>query len=131
QYGFEPDIITLAKGLGSGFPIGATLAKEKIAQAFSAGAHGSTFGGNPLAVTAGLATVKQLVKPDFLPKLRGRIDYFWRKLEMFCEGEDGIKALRGKGYLIGIEVEGEAIDYINRAREDHQLLIINAGPHVL
>src|SRR5690625_8014742 len=81
QYDFEPDVMTLAKGLGSGFPIGAILAKKEVAKAFSPGTHGSTFGGNPLATTAGLATVQQMTENEFLSKVKENSDYFWQELK--------------------------------------------------
>ncbi|WP_440897789.1 aspartate aminotransferase family protein [Amphibacillus sp. Q70] len=131
QYGFEPDLITLAKGLGSGFPIGAVLAKKHVAKAFSPDTHGSTFGGNPLATTAGLATITHMVEPDFLPTVQANSNYFWQQLEGICDKAKGVQALRGMGYLIGIEVEGQAIDYVNQAREDYQLLLLVAGSQVI
>lgn len=131
QYGIEPDVITLAKGLGSGFPVGAVLAKKEVAQAFTAGTHGSTFGGNPLAMAAGIATIEAMIAPGFLAEVKANSDYFWKKLNQLCSQIQQVKSLRGKGYLIGIEVEGQAIDYVNRAREEHQLLILVAGPQVI
>lgn len=131
QYGFEPDIITLAKGLGSGFPIGATLAKAHVAKAFAVGAHGSTFGGNPLATAAGLATFKEIVEPHFLTRVQKKIDYFWQQLEQVCAQAKVVEEVRGKGFLIGIEVKGQALDYVNQAREKHQLLLLVAGPKVI
>lgn len=131
QYGIEPDVMTLAKGLGSGFPVGAVLAKKEVAQAFTAGAHGSTFGGNPLAMAAGIATVESMIAPGFLADVKANSDYFWQELNQLCSQIEQVQRIRGKGYLIGIEVEGQAIDYVNRAREDHQLLILVAGPQVI
>ncbi len=131
QYGIEPDVMTLAKGLGSGFPVGAVLAKKEVAQAFTAGTHGSTFGGNPLAMAAGIATIEAMIAPGFLAEVKANSDYFWKKLSQLCSQIQQVKSLRGKGYLIGIEVEGQAIDYVNRAREEHQLLILVAGPQVI
>lgn len=131
QYEIEPDVITLAKGLGSGFPVGATLAKKEVARAFTAGAHGSTFGGNPLATTAGLATIEQMTSAGFLTMVKENSDYLWQKLQTLCGQSNQVKGLRGQGYLIGVEVEGQAIDYVNRAREEQQLLILVAGPQVV
>lgn len=131
QYDFETDVMTLAKGLGSGFPIGAILAKKEVAKAFSPGTHGSTFGGNPLATTAGLATVQQMTENEFLSKVKENSDYFWQELKKLESKAKKVKVLRGKGLLIGIEVDGEAMDYVTQAREDHQLLILVAGPKVI
>lgn len=131
QYGFEPDVMTLAKGLGSGFPVGAVLAKDEVAKAFISGTHGSTFGGNPLAMTAGLATIDQMTSADFLTTVKANSDYFWQELKELCQQSNVVKSLRGKGLLIGIEIDGEAIDYVHQAREEHQLLILVAGQNVL
>ncbi|WP_112182350.1 MULTISPECIES: acetylornithine transaminase [Paraliobacillus] len=131
QYGFEPDVISVAKGLGSGFPIGALIAKGHVAKAFEAGSHGSTFGGNPLATTAGLATITELSGTSLLEKSNVQIEYLWLKLEELSAKYDNISNIRGKGFLIGIEVTGKAIDYVTKAREEHQLLIVIAGERVI
>lgn len=131
HYDFEPDVITVAKGLGSGIPIGAMLAKEEVSQAFSAGTHGSTFGGNPLATTAGLATLQLLTEPTFIEQVQENLNYFWQKLEGLAKQTAQIKQVRGKGYLIGLEVTGPAIDYVTEARVNHKMLILVAGPNVV
>ncbi|MBM7540948.1 acetylornithine transaminase [Amphibacillus cookii] len=131
QYDFEPDIVTVAKGLGSGFPIGAVLAKAHVAKAFSPGTHGSTFGGNPLATTAGLATLETLLGPSFLSDVQEHATYFKTKLQQLAEQADAIIEVRGTGYLLGLQINGAAIDYVNKARELHQLLILVAGPDVI
>ncbi|KAB8137618.1 acetylornithine transaminase [Gracilibacillus oryzae] len=131
QYGIEPDVISLAKGLGSGIPIGAIIAKEHVAKSFSAGTHGSTFGGNPIAATAGLATVTHLTTSNVLEDANKLADYIWAGLTELADQTEDVKQLRGKGLLIGLEVEKPAIDYVNKAREEHNLLIIVAGPNVV
>ncbi|WP_067839463.1 aspartate aminotransferase family protein [Amphibacillus sediminis] len=131
QYNFEPDVITVAKGLGSGFPIGAVLAKANVAQALSPGTHGSTFGGNPIATTAGLATLEQLTAPSFFSQLQKRVTYFWTALDQLSKQSDIIKMIRGQGFLIGIEIEGQVIDYVNRAREHYHFLMLPTGPDVI
>lgn len=131
QYNIEPDVITLAKGLGSGFPIGVMAAKEHVAKVFTPGSHGSTFGGNPLAVTAAHATLKHIVESDVLENAHKVSEYLWQELEQLVQKKKSIKGLRGKGMLIGIEVESDAINYVNKARENHQLLILVAGPKVV
>lgn len=131
QYGFEPDVMTLAKGLGSGFAVGAMLAKEEVAQAFVPGTHGSTFGGNPLATTAGAATIETILEQHVLENCQTISAYLTEKLEQLRESyPDKIKQVRGKGLMIGIEVDGPAIDIVNKAR-DEQLLILVAGPNVV
>ncbi|WP_077623609.1 acetylornithine transaminase [Sediminibacillus massiliensis] len=130
QYGIEPDVISLAKGLGSGIPIGAIIAKEEAAKAFTPGSHGSTFGGNPLATTAGLATITELVETDVISESAILSDYLVEQMRQLQANHSSIKDIRGRGMLLGIVVEGNAIDYVHKARE-HNLLILVAGPQVI
>lgn len=130
QYGIEPDAITLAKGLGSGFPIGALLAKNKAAESFSPGTHGSTFGGNPLAATAGLATLEQVADTTFLEGLQEKCQLLTEALTKLAENNSLIKAVRGKGLLIGLEVENKAGVWVEKLREK-QVLVLTAGEQVV
>jgi acetylornithine aminotransferase len=130
QYGFEPDIITLAKGLGSGFPIGAMMAKEQPAKAFQPGSHGSTFGGNPLASTAGLATIEEIVDRSIVKNAAAMGQYLIEQLEDFQSNNPIIKQIRGKGLFIGMEVEGPAGEITQQALKEN-LLILTAGPNVV
>jgi acetylornithine aminotransferase len=130
QYGFEPDIVTLAKGLGSGFPIGAMLAKEAVATAFQPGSHGSTFGGNPLATAAGLATVKELTISTILENAKSASESLFTILLNLQSRFPFIKSIRGKGLLIGMEIDGEAGSIIDFALQEN-LLLVSAGPHVV
>lgn len=131
QYGFEPDILTTAKGLGSGLPIGAVLAKEEVSRAFSAGTHGSTFGGNPLVTTAGLKTIEAITVPGFLEDVQEKAAYFYQGLIKLKNESQQIKEVRGKGFLLGLLIDGKAIDLVHKAREEHHLLLVVAGPDVL
>lgn len=131
QYGFEPDILTSAKGLASGFPIGALLAKADVAKAFSKGTHGSTFGGNPIVTTAGYATVNEILKPGFLAEVKEKSTQFIAGLHQIKTASSHIKDIRAKGFLIGLELDKPAIDYVNRAREEMATLFVLAGPNVL
>ncbi|MGY0694581.1 acetylornithine transaminase [Virgibacillus sp. FSP13] len=130
QYGFEPDIVTLAKGLGSGFPIGAMLAKEGVANAFQPGSHGSTFGGNPLAATAGLATVTELVHSPVIKSSAEKSLLLITQLKQLMDEFPQLKGIRGKGLLIGIEMDGLAGEIVQTAIEEN-LLILTAGPDVV
>ncbi|MGE6259173.1 acetylornithine transaminase [Heyndrickxia sporothermodurans] len=130
QYQFEPDIMTLAKGLGSGFPIGAMLAKKEVGKAFVPGTHGSTFGGNPLAATAGLATLETIFSTNLLSNIQEKINRLWSKLEEVKQKHSLVKDIRGKGLLIGIVIEKEANQLVELARQEH-LLILTAGPNVI
>lgn len=130
QFGIEPDVITLAKGLGSGFPIGAVLAKDKVAATFTPGTHGSTFGGNPLAATAGYATVKSMLTDKISEHVQMLSEYFFSKLNELKEIYPEIKQVKGKGLLIGLEMEKGAGTYITALREKN-VLALSAGEHVL
>jgi acetylornithine aminotransferase len=130
HYDIEPDVISLAKGLGSGLPIGAIIAKEKVAKAFDPGSHGSTFGGNPLVTAAGVATVQHLVTSDLLQNVKELENYLDAKLNDLKSQFSFIKDIRGKGFLKGIVVEANASDIVQKAIT-HQLLILTAGPNVV
>nr|WP_156317554.1 acetylornithine transaminase [Bacillus sp. CHD6a] len=130
QYNVEPDIMTLAKGLGSGFPIGAMLAKEEVAAAFKPGMHGSTFGGNPLACTAGFETLKIVSEESFLKNVATQSEFLHTQLENLLADFFFIKEKRGKGMLIGLEINGDAIDIVKIALEE-KLLLLPAGPNVV
>jgi acetylornithine/N-succinyldiaminopimelate aminotransferase len=104
QMGVEPDIMTLAKGLGGGVPIGACLAREYVAQAFVPGTHASTFGGNPLACAAGLAVLKVLLEGKILDQARRMGEYLRKGLDACKESRRSIKEVRGLGLLQGMEL---------------------------
>lgn len=101
----QPDIVTLAKGLAGGVPIGAFIAKDTVAAAFGSGDHGSTFGGNPLACAAALAVLDEMEKPDFLPHVREMGAYFQGQLEKLRQKYPAlILSVRGRGLLLGAEL---------------------------
>ena len=108
QLGVEPDIMTLAKGLGGGMPIGACLAKEAVASVFTAGSHASTFGGNPLACAAGLAVCRILIEGRVLEQARRMGDYLAKGLADFKDRHRAVRDVRGLGLLQGLEVEIDA-----------------------
>ncbi len=130
QFGIEPDVISIAKGLGSGFPIGAMIAKEEAAKGFDQGSHGSTFGGNPLATAAGVATVQHLVESDVLKNVNEMAVYLDLQLESLKDKFPIIKNIRGLGLLKGLVVETNALEIVQKAIS-HRLLILTAGPNVL
>nr|WP_263323098.1 acetylornithine transaminase [Neobacillus sp. Marseille-Q6967] len=130
QYGIEPDVISIAKGLGSGFPIGAIIAKEKAAKAFEPGTHGSTFGGNPLATAAGVATISHIVESDLLNQVNEISIYLDQQLEQLKEKYTFIKNIRGKGLLKGLVMDTDVLNIVKKAIEK-QLLILTAGPNVV
>jgi len=104
HFGIEPDIFTLAKALGGGFPIGALCAKEPYASAFEPGDHGSTFGGNPLACSAGCAALSTIINDKLYENSAVMGDYFIGKLNDLKEKYSIIKEVRGKGLMIGVEL---------------------------
>ncbi len=106
QYGIEPDVMTLAKGLGSGVPIGAILARENVSL-FSPGDHGSTFGGNPLACAAAYATLRYIIENDVHGKAKRVGNYFMTRLESLKQQFDSITEVRGRGLLIALEFNQE------------------------
>jgi acetylornithine/N-succinyldiaminopimelate aminotransferase len=128
--GIEPDIITLAKGLGSGFPVGAMIGKKHLIETFHEGSHGSTFGGNPLAMAAALATIKVIFDESFLQDVTQKGDYFIRQLADSLHDVPFVREIRGVGLMIGIECSGEVQPLITALREKG-LLVLSAGPNVL
>lgn len=130
HYDVEPDIITMAKGLGSGFPIGAIVGKEKLADAFSPGTHGTTFGGNPLAATAGLATLETIEEDGYIEKVNEMGDYLRAQLEGLKASHPNIIDVRGNGLLVGLEMDGPVGDIVAALREEGILLLM-AGPNVI
>lgn len=129
HYGVEPDIITLAKALGGGFPIGAMLAKEEAAAAFAPGDHASTFGGNPLACAAGLAAMKTML--DGVVENCAQVGaYLKEKLAALQNKYDFIREVRGLGLLLGMELAVEGAGYV-KACQERGLLINCAAGNVL
>ncbi len=110
HYGIKPDIISLAKGLGGGVPIGAVLARKEVAEAFKPGSHGSTFGGNPLACRAGMVVVRRV--KGLLPQVQRVGEYFKKKLK-----ELGVGEVRGRGLMLGLELERSCSETVQKALE--------------
>jgi len=107
HYNIDPDVITLAKGLGSGVPIGAILAKEEIASVMVPGDHGSTFGGNPLACAAAVANLEVILEEKLLKNASAVGEYLLRQIDELSKNYKIIKEVRGVGLMIGIEFEPE------------------------
>jgi acetylornithine/N-succinyldiaminopimelate aminotransferase len=114
HFGVEPDIFTSAKGLGGGFPIGAMLAKEEVAQYFQPGDHASTFGGNPLACAAALATIETIINQDVLANVEKVGAYFEDKLKSLADKFQFITEVRGKGLMLGAQLDREGKDIVAR-----------------
>lgn len=130
HYGIEPDIITLAKGLASGLPIGAMMGKAKLERAFSAGSHASTFGGSPLPTAAGLATIEMLIEDGLFERAKKAGVYALDKLENDLKVYPVIRAVRGLGLLIGIEC-AEPVAPIIQKLHQNGLLVLPGGTHVI
>lgn len=130
HYGIEPDIFTLAKGLGSGFPVGATVAKDKLREAFGPGSHGSTFGGTPIATAAVKATIETIVG-ERLPERAAEMGaYLMDELNKHLAGHSFVKEVRGQGLIVGIEC-AEPIAQVLTEAQEQGLLVISAGPNVV
>lgn len=128
NFDIEPDILTLAKGLGGGLPIGAALAKEKAAQCFAPGNHASTFGGNPVACACANAVLNEIESKDILQNVNKSGEYLIKKLkEINCPH---IKDIRGMGLMAGLELDIEIAPIIKKCLENG-LLIIGAGKNVI
>ncbi len=123
HYGVEPDIITLAKALGGGFPIGALLAKEEVANAFQPGDHASTFGGNPLATAAALAAMETLLQDGVKENAAKVGQYFKEKLSGLAAKHSFVREVRGLGLMLGLELSIEGKDIVAKCLE--QGLLIN------
>ena len=128
--GIKPDIMTLAKALGNGFPIGAMLATNKIAKAFIPGNHASTFGGSPLAMAAANATVKTMLQEGILEHCRKMGDYFLLQLKKLQQKHKIIKEVRGMGLMLAAQLNIESGDIVNECLQKG-LLINSAGSKTL
>ena len=129
-YGIKADIITMAKAIGAGLPLGATLMTSKVANTLKAGDHGTTFGGNPIACAAGLVVVNEIKKPLFLEALRTRSQELKAGLEKLSSKYSFLGDVRGEGLLLGLCCEKPVAEIINLARQEG-LLIHRAGANVL
>lgn len=125
--GIKPDIMTLAKALGNGVPIGACLASGKAADLFQPGSHGSTFGGNPLAARAALSVIEVLANRNLVQRAKELGNRFLDGFKQSLNGLNGIKEIRGKGLMIGIELESECAELVGLALQKKLLINVTAG----
>jgi len=127
----KPDIVPIAKGIGGGFPLGAVLMNKKVASGMTAGTHGSTFGGNPLAMSVGNAVLDQIFKKGFLPNVKKVSKYFHSELnKLKKEFPKLIKNVRGAGLLIGLQLYNDQTKFIQKLM-DNKLLTIRAAENVI
>jgi acetylornithine/N-succinyldiaminopimelate aminotransferase len=127
----KPDIVPIAKGIGGGFPIGAVLMNKKVASGMTAGTHGSTFGGNPLAMAVGNSVMDIISNKKFLNNVKNISKYFFSNLNHIKnEYPNIIKEIRGRGLLIGIQLKVDQIKFIKKLM-DNKLLTIRAAENVV
>lgn len=129
QYGISPDIITLAKGLANGLPVGAMLGKSALGTAFTYGSHGTTFGGNKLVLSSSKA-VLEILTEDFLAKVRVNASYLQDQLTKQLGNLPTVVAIRGLGLMLGIQVTGDLGTIVTQARKNG-LIVLTAGSDVI
>jgi acetylornithine/N-succinyldiaminopimelate aminotransferase len=131
QYGIEPDILASAKGIGGGFPLGCCLATEKAASGMVIGTHGSTYGGNPLAMAAGTAVLDVVATPEFLAQVRDTGARLRSALEQMLPNHDGLfEGVRGLGLMLGIKMKTDSRAFVAYLRT-RGILTVAAGDNVV
>jgi len=131
QAKIRPDIVPIAKGIGGGFPIGAVLMTKKVASGIVPGSHGSTFGGNPLAMSVGNAVLDQIFKKGFLQNVKKTSKYFHNELNKIkSDFPKLIKEVRGVGLLIGLQLFNDQTKFIKKL-QDNNLLTIRSGENTI
>ncbi|WP_242137571.1 aspartate aminotransferase family protein [Sphingomonas sp. TREG-RG-20F-R18-01] len=134
HYGITPDILSSAKGIGGGFPLGACLATEEAAKGMVFGTHGSTYGGNPLAMAAGEAILDVMLEPGFLEHVTAMGERLRTSVEQMIPNHDQLfEGVRGKGLMFGIKLKDAAVarDFVAHLRDHHGLLTVAAGENVV
>lgn len=130
HFDLDPDLITSAKGLGSGFPIGAVIGKEKLAEYFGPGSHGSTFGGNPISIAAAIATMDIIFKQDFLDEVVDKSEFLFTQLQNNLKHLSIIQDIRGIGLMAGIECKFHVGTLLSKLRK-MGLIVLPAGEKVI
>ena len=132
QYGLAPDILASAKGIGGGFPMGACLATEKAARGMTIGTHGSTYGGNPLAMAAGQAVFDVILEDGFLEQVRTTGERLRGALEQLIPNHDNLfESVRGMGLMLGVKMKSDSRAFVAHLRDNHGLLTVAAGDNVI
>ncbi|MGN1223568.1 MAG: aspartate aminotransferase family protein, partial [Ruminococcus sp.] len=127
NYGVKPDIVSMAKAMGGGMPIGAICATEEVAKAFTMGSHGTTFGGHPVSCAAALAEIDELLDRDLAGNAKKVGAYFMEKLKELPH----VKEVRGQGLLVGVEFDGLSSVEIKHACLDRKLLVTAIGSNII
>ncbi|KAA9027540.1 acetylornithine transaminase [Niallia endozanthoxylica] len=130
HYGLKPDIVSVAKGLGSGLPIGGIIAKGNLKDVFGPGSHGTTFGGNPLSVSSALATMDAIFQDSFLAEVNEKADFFRAALEENLLPLPNVNEIRGIGMMIGIEINQNVPDLLKNLRSNG-FIALPAGENVI
>jgi acetylornithine/N-succinyldiaminopimelate aminotransferase len=131
-YGVTPDIMASAKGIGGGFPLGACLATEEAAKGMVAGTHGSTYGGNPLAMAAGEAVLDVMQEPGFLEHVEAMGQRLRATLEQMIPNFDHLfEEVRGHGLMQGLKMKSDSRRFVAHCRDNHGLLLVAAGENVI
>jgi len=129
--GINPDIVPIAKGIGGGFPLGACLVTKKVSVGMTAGTHGSTFGGNPLAMAIGNAVLDILLKKDFLKNVKKKGEYFYQGLNKIKDKHPKIIGeIRGMGLMVGLKMLVDNTTFIKKLM-DHKMLTLKAEDNVI
>ena len=134
QYGIAPDIMAVAKGIGAGFPLGACLATEEAAKGMVFGTHGTTYGGNPLAMAVGLAVIEEVLADGFLDQVKAMGARLRAALEQLIPNHDDMfEDVRGMGLMLGVKLKDgyDARTFVGHLRDHHGLLTVSAGQNVL
>lgn len=132
QYGIVPDVLATAKGIGGGFPLGACLATEQAARGMVIGTHGSTYGGNPLAMAAGEAVLDAVANEEFMADVRAKGERLRARLEQFIGNyPDLFELVRGRGLMIGLKMKCETRGFVAHLRDNHGLLTVAAGDNTV
>lgn len=133
-YGIAPDIMTVAKGIGNGFPLGACLATEEAAKGMVFGTHGSTYGGNPLGMAAGMAVLDVMLEDGFFERVEKTGERLRQALAQLLPNHDQLfEEIRGKGLMLGLKLKEPAVsrDFVAHLRDHHGLLTVAAGENVV
>ena len=131
-YDVRPDIVATAKGIGGGFPLGACLATEDAARGMVAGTHGSTYGGNPLAMAAGNAVLDVILAPGFLEQVTATGERLQQALEQMIPNHDALfDCVRGTGLMLGLKMKTDSRRFVAYLRDHHRILTVAAGENVV
>jgi acetylornithine/N-succinyldiaminopimelate aminotransferase len=132
HYGITPDIMAIAKGIGGGFPLGACLATEEAAKGMVFGTHGSTYGGNPLAMAVGNAVLDVIGNDEFLANVRSQGNRLRQALEQMIPNHDGLfESVRGLGLMLGLRLKSDSRAFVAHLRDKHGLLTVAGGDNIV